>query len=113
MKNAYSGKSKKSSQAIYSSRNHSLVKIKKQKFSQSEIQETIFNRQIHCRLYLFRKKIIIELDGWQHKEENQERYDQERNRFLEKCGLRILRFWNNEVNDNLEGVMIEIEKLIK
>jgi very-short-patch-repair endonuclease len=54
------------------------------------------------------KKIIIELDGWQHKEENQEKYDTERTMFLEKLGFRVIRFWNNEINDNLEGVMIKI-----
>ena len=30
------------------------------------------------------KNLIIELDGWQHKEENQERYDQERTEYLER-----------------------------
>jgi len=58
------------------------------------------------------KKIIIELDGFQHKEENQERYDQERTEFLEKRGFKILRFWNNEINDNLEGVFLQIEELL-
>lgn len=58
------------------------------------------------------KKLIIELDGWQHKEERQEGYDQERTKFLENCGFRVLRFWNNEVNDNLDGVIFEIEKFV-
>jgi very-short-patch-repair endonuclease len=54
------------------------------------------------------KKLIIELDGWQHKEENQERYDRERTVFLEKQGFRVIRFWNNEINDNLAGVFLRI-----
>lgn len=58
------------------------------------------------------KKLIIELDGWQHKEENQERYDQKRTKFLGDKGFKILRFWNNEVNDNLEGIMLKIEEFI-
>jgi adenine-specific DNA-methyltransferase len=58
------------------------------------------------------KKLIIELDGSQHKEENQERYDKKRTEFLEKLGFKILRFWNNEINDNLEGVFIKIENLL-
>ena len=55
------------------------------------------------------KKLIIELDGFQHKEENQERYDLERTKFLERQGFRIIRFWNDEVNNNLEGVFLKIE----
>ncbi|MFZ2975089.1 MAG: endonuclease domain-containing protein [Candidatus Moraniibacteriota bacterium] len=58
------------------------------------------------------KKLIIELDGWQHKEENQERYDKTRTEFLEKQGFRIIRFWNNEVNDNLVEVFIKIEEFL-
>ncbi len=74
-----------------------------------------FRRQYSIGKYIvdficLEKKIIIELDGWQHKEENQERYDEERSKFFKKCGFRILRFWNNEVNDNLNGVMLRIEE---
>ena len=58
------------------------------------------------------KKLIIEIDGFQHKEENQERYDKERTNYLEELGFKILRFWNNEVNNNLEGVFLKIEEFI-
>lgn len=56
------------------------------------------------------KKLIIELDGWQHQEEEQKRYDQERTIFLESLGFSIIRFWNNEVNSNLDGVLLRIEE---
>ena len=73
-----------------------------------------FKRQYSLGRYIvdficLEKKLIIELDGYQHKEENQERYDEERTEFLEKLGFKILRFWNNEINDNMEGVFIKIE----
>lgn len=58
------------------------------------------------------KKLIIEIDGSQHKEKNQEIYDKERTEFLESLGFRILRFWNNEINNNLEGVFLKIEEFI-
>lgn len=58
------------------------------------------------------KGLIIEVDGWQHKEENQERYDQIRTEFLESRGFRVARFWNNEVDDNLEGVFLKIEEFL-
>jgi very-short-patch-repair endonuclease len=76
-----------------------------------------FRRQHHIGKYIvdfvcLDKKIIIELDGWQHKEENKERYDKTRAEFLERQGFRIVRFWNNEINDNLDGVFLKIEELL-
>jgi very-short-patch-repair endonuclease len=50
-----------------------------------------------------RKKLIIELDGSQHLE--QEEYDNERSKYLEARGYRVLRFWNNDVMNNIESVL--------
>jgi very-short-patch-repair endonuclease len=54
------------------------------------------------------KKLIIELDGYQHKEEERKTYDIERTLFLERMGFKIIRFWNNEINNNLDGVFLRI-----
>jgi len=54
-----------------------------------------------------RKKLIIELDGSQHLE--QEGYDEERTAFLKSKGYRVLRFWNNQVMNDLEAVMRAID----
>ncbi len=48
-------------------------------------------------------KLIIELDGSQHLE--QEGYDAERTAFLESKGYRVLRFWNNDVMNDLDAVL--------
>jgi very-short-patch-repair endonuclease len=48
-------------------------------------------------------KLIIEVDGGQHLE--QEEYDRQRTEFLQSKGYRVLRFWNNEVMKDIEGVM--------
>ncbi len=50
--------------------------------------------------------LVIELDGGQHLE--QEEYDQERTKYLESQGYKVIRFWNNDVIDNIEGVMLAI-----
>jgi len=55
------------------------------------------------------EKLVIELDGQQHKIEEQKIYDKNRTKFLEENGYRVLRFWNNEVNNNLDGVILKIE----
>lgn len=49
-------------------------------------------------------KLGIELDGSQHNEVRGLTYDATRTETLEKSGWKILRFWNNEVMDNLDGV---------
>ena len=53
-----------------------------------------------------RQKLIIELDGSQHL--YQQAYDAERTAYLEAKGYRVLRFWNHEVMENLEGVLLKI-----
>jgi very-short-patch-repair endonuclease len=57
-----------------------------------------------------RQKIIVELDGGQHLE--QEAYDAERTAFLESKGYRVLRFWNDEVLKDRDGVLRAIEDAI-
>jgi very-short-patch-repair endonuclease len=53
-----------------------------------------------------RQKLIIELDGSQHLE--QQEYDQERTRYLESHGYQVIRFWHNEVMKGVEGVLLAI-----
>lgn len=60
--------------------------------------------------YCPEKKLIIEVDGWQHEE--QKVYDEERTKYFESLGLKVLRFWNNDVNDNLDGVFLKIEEYL-
>jgi very-short-patch-repair endonuclease len=50
----------------------------------------------------FEKKIIIEVDGGQHSEND---YDKERDEWLKKEGFKVLRFWDNEVLSNMAGVL--------
>lgn len=54
----------------------------------------------------FEKKLIIEVDGGQHAE-NEER-DLERTTWLKQKGYNVIRFWNNDVLHNCRGVLEEI-----
>ena len=47
------------------------------------------------------RRLIVEIDGSQHNEEA----DRRRTEQLEKMGYRVIRFWNNEVLTNLDGVL--------
>ncbi len=62
--------------------------------------------------YCSEKGLIVELDGWQHREEVNDGYDIERTKFLELLGCKVIRFWNNEVNKNIEGVILKIEEFL-
>ena len=62
--------------------------------------------------YCKEKKLVIELDGWQHKDEFSGKTERIRTEFLERKNLKILRFWNNEINNNLDGVMLKIKEYL-
>ena len=51
-------------------------------------------------------KLIVEVDGGQHAERIA--YDEKRTRFLNREGYRVLRFWNNDIRENLDGVLHHI-----
>jgi very-short-patch-repair endonuclease len=51
-------------------------------------------------------KLIVELDGGQHASAT--RYDAVRTSFLETEGFRVIRFWNNDVMSNINGVLQRI-----
>lgn len=53
-------------------------------------------------------RLVIEVDGGQHGLPGQANHDHELTQWLISQGYRVLRFWNNEVLENIEGVMAEI-----
>lgn len=53
----------------------------------------------------FRDQLVIEVDGGQHNFDEAARKDEARDAFLREEGFRVLRFWNFEVDRNLNGVM--------
>ena len=54
----------------------------------------------------FAEKLIIELDGGQHAEATEK--DAVRSRFFGEQGYRVIRFWNNDVLANIDGVIERI-----
>jgi very-short-patch-repair endonuclease len=50
-------------------------------------------------------KLIVELDGGQHNEAASLVRDARRTEWLEARGYRVLRFWNNQVREQLDGVL--------
>ncbi|EYB69165.1 hypothetical protein DEIPH_ctg011orf0152 [Deinococcus phoenicis] len=69
-----------------------------------------FKRQQPLGFYIadfvaLERNLVIELDGSQHAGSE---YDAVRDAELTARGFRVLRFWNNEVTENLEGVLTRI-----
>jgi len=57
-----------------------------------------------------KKKLIIELDGSQNLEQTE--YDEERTRYLESQGYRVIHFWNGQIEKEMDGVVNMLETII-
>lgn len=69
-----------------------------------------FRRQEPIGVYIvdfvcFERKLVIELDGAQHNSDEGRHSDLQRTEWLKSQGFTLLRFWNNEVNNNLDGIL--------
>lgn len=63
--------------------------------------------------YSAKAKLVIELDGFQHYENDNMQKDTERTDFLKKYGLTVIRIPNNEINENFQGVCEYIDSAVK
>jgi len=70
-------------------------------------KESFFVGDFYCH----EKKLVVELDGKYHKYRLKE--DEERTRILNHLGLRVIRFTNEEVINNIDYVLSEIKKCIR
>ncbi len=82
----------------------------------SQIDGHRFRRQVPLGRYIadfvcHDGRLIIEIDGGQHQVSALQ--EAERTRFLQDQGYRVLRFWNNEVLSNLEGVRATIAENLR
>ena len=83
-----------------------------------QLEGVKFRRQQPIGSYIvdfasFERKLIIEIDGGQHNEEKIMERDEERTIWLKGRGYQIIRFWNNEVLMNLEGVLESIREALR
>ena len=87
------------------------------KLRNRELEGVKFRRQQPIGPYIvdfvsLQRRLIIEIDGGQHNEEREKERDEERTMSLEERGYRIMRFWNNEVMTNPEGVLERIREAL-
>ena len=74
-----------------------------------------FRRQQQIDNYIvdficFEKRLVIELDGGQHSVETE--MDLIRDNYLREQGFKVLRFWNNEILKNINGVMEVVREIL-
>ena len=60
--------------------------------------------------YIAHARLVIELDGSQHYEQEAKAYDAQRDEFLRGLGLKVIRFSNVDVDTNFVGVCLAIAK---
>ncbi len=80
-----------------------------------QLRSCKFRRQVPRGPYIvdfacLEARLVMELDGGHHSDQTEA--DTRRTYFLEDNGYRVLRFWNNEVLDNIEGVLAIIENAL-
>ena len=80
-----------------------------------QIAQQKFRRQAPLEGYIvdflcIQKRLVIEVDGGQHAERTAQ--DEGRTQKLEAAGYRVLRFWNNEVFENMSGVLSAVDAAV-
>jgi len=83
-----------------------------------QLQGAKFRRQQPIGPYIvdfvsFEKKLVIEIDGAQHNKDEMIKKDNTRTVRLRRDGFRVLRFWDNEVLLNIDGVLERIRQALR
>lgn len=55
------------------------------------------------------KRLALEIDGGQHLEDKSVLYDKKRTQYMNSLGIKVLRIYNNDVYDNIQGVINKIK----
>jgi len=63
--------------------------------------------------YCPERRLAIELDGGQHADVYRQQHDAHRDSYLRELSIRVIRFWNNDVLQNIEGVGERIKEEAK
>jgi very-short-patch-repair endonuclease len=58
------------------------------------------------------KNLVIELDGSQHAEKEERYYDKERDNYIESLNIKVLRFWNNEIGNDMKRVLEKVKSML-
>ena len=82
-------------------------KVRRKQLGYKFLRQYIIDNLYIVDFICFEKKLIIELDGGQHCENLN---DVKRDEYLKNKGFSVLRFWNNEISENLNGCLETIKQ---
>jgi len=88
-------------------------RLKKKQFAAYKFRRQYSIGPYIVDFYCPKLKLVIEIDGSQHLEKENIDYDQSRTAYFETMNIKVIRFWNNEVMNNLEGVHQDILEQVK
>lgn len=82
------------------------------------LQGSKFRRQHPIQHYVadfacISAKLVVEIDGTTHSEAHEIDYDATRTKFLEKLGWRVIRFTNDDLFDDVDGVVEAIYEALR
>ena len=88
------------------------------KLRKKQLEGVKFRRQQPIGSYIvdfvsFERKLVVEIDGGQHNEDTIREEDEARTALIKGKGYRVLRFWDNEVLTNIEGVLEKIRESLE
>ncbi len=63
--------------------------------------------------YCPKLKLVIEIDGSQHAKLDIINYDSSRTAYFQSMNIKVIRYWNHEIMNNIEGVYIDLQEQIK
>ena len=63
--------------------------------------------------YCARVRLVIEIDGSEHYEDEEMKYDRTRTEYLNSLGIKVLRFSNLDIWNNFRGVCMRIDEIVK
>ena len=83
-------------------------KIRARRFSNYK-----FRRQVQLGNYIvdfvcYEKNLIVELDGREHLTDESLEYDKTRTEYLQSRGFRVLRYFNKDVFNNIDNVLLDL-----
>ena len=84
-------------------------KLRKRQLGVRFQRQYVFDNKYIVDFYCASLKLIIEINGGQHNDNHQ---DDIRDNYIKKRGCKILRFWNNDILENIEGCLSQITNLI-
>ena len=77
-------------------------KVRRKQLGYKFLRQYIIDNLYIVDFICFEKKLIIELDDGQHCENPN---DIKRDEYLKNKGFSVLRFWNNEISENIDGCL--------